>query len=155
MGQHLSRHHKEIDLSKDSTTTKTTQAQPTIPDSYRAQLPDHSPRAKQLTNAVGVCIAADMRPISMVEGAGFKHLMRVAEPRYKLPSRSHITTRVLPALYDKVMAKITEGLSHAELIALTTDGWTSRATQSYITITAHYISDVGDAKCCTSNTPNL
>ena len=112
MGQHLSRHHKEIDLSKDSTTTKTTQAQPTIPDTYRAQLPDHSPRAKQLTNAVGVCIAADMQPISMVEGAGFKYLMRVAEPRYKLPSRSHITTRVLPALYDKVMAKITEGLSH-------------------------------------------
>ena len=44
-------------------------------------------------------------------------------------------------MYDNVKARICEGLSHAELIALTTDGWTSRATESYITITSHYIND--------------
>ena len=52
-----------------------------------------------------------------------------------------MSTNVLPAMYEKVKAGITEGLRHAELIALTTDGWTSRATQSYITITAHYLDE--------------
>ena len=35
-------------------------------------------------------------------------------------------------------------LSSALAIALTTDGWTSRATQSYETITAHFINDKWD-----------
>ncbi len=34
-----------------------------------------------------------------------------------------------------------EDLSSAKFIALTTDGWTSRATQSFMTITAHDITD--------------
>ncbi len=34
-----------------------------------------------------------------------------------------------------------EDLINAKFIALTTDGWTSRATQSFMTITAHYITD--------------
>ncbi len=34
-----------------------------------------------------------------------------------------------------------EDLSNAKCIALTTDGWTSRVTQSFMTITAHYITE--------------
>ncbi len=34
-----------------------------------------------------------------------------------------------------------EDLINAKCIALTTDGWTSRATHSFMTITAHYITD--------------
>ena len=82
-----------------------------------------------------------MRPVSVVENAGFNHLISVLEPRYELPSRLHMTTKVkvLPAMYENVKARINEGLSHAELIALTTDGWNSRVTLSCIIITAHYI----------------
>lgn len=32
-------------------------------------------------------------------------------------------------------------MAKATAVALTTDGWTSRATQSYLTVTAHYITD--------------
>lgn len=71
----------------------------------------------------------------------FTHLLHVLEPRYQLPSRPYFSQNVLPQLYNKVKAKLVEDLSKAKFIALTTDGWTSRATQSFITITAHYITD--------------
>ncbi len=45
---------------------------------------------------------------------------------------------MLPHLYSEVRAKLVEDLSNAKFIALTTDGWTSRATQSF---TTHYITD--------------
>ena len=100
MGTHIRRHHKEIDLSGGKGMT-----QPTIPGSF-------NPRS---TNNVGVLIALDMRPVSVVENAGFNHLISVLEPRYELPSRSHMTTKVkvLPAMYENVKARMNEGLSHA------------------------------------------
>ncbi len=52
-----------------------------------------------------------------------------------LPS-GHQAPKHKPSL---TKAKVEEGLSTAESIAITTDGWTSRATDSYMTITAHYI----------------
>ncbi len=52
-----------------------------------------------------------------------------------LPS-GHQAPKHKPSL---TKAKVEEGLSTAETIAITTDGWTSRATDSYMTITAHYI----------------
>ncbi len=86
-------------------------------------------------------MAPDMRPFSVVENDGFTHLLSVLEPRYQLPSRPHFSQNVLPPLYNEVRAKLVEDLSNAIFIALTTDGWTSRATQSFMTITAHYITD--------------
>ena len=44
-------------------------------------------------------------------------------------------------MYSNVKEKVIEGLSSAHLVALTIDCWTSRATQSFITVTAHYIND--------------
>ncbi len=84
-------------------------------------------------------MALDMRPFSVVKNEGFKYLLSVLEPRYLLPSRAHFSQNVLPKLQEKTKAKVEEGLSTAESIAITTDGWTSRATDSYMAITAHYI----------------
>ena len=64
------------------------------------------------------------------------------EPRYKIPSRTHIASTIMPRLYSIVRQRIEGSLSKARMVALTTDGWTSRATESYITITAHYVDDL-------------
>ncbi len=42
-------------------------------------------------------------------------------------------------MYEDVKVKVKEAVQRAERVAITTGGWTSRATQSYITITAHTI----------------
>ncbi len=68
-------------------------------------------------------------------------MLSVLEPRYQLPSRPHFSQNVLPHLYSEVRAKLVKDLSNAKFIALTTDGWTSRVTQSFMMITAHDITD--------------
>nr|XP_054594517.1 E3 SUMO-protein ligase ZBED1-like [Nothobranchius furzeri] len=53
----------------------------------------------------------------------------------------HFSQVVIPGLYDKTRNAIESDLAKAESLALTTDSWTSRATQSYMTVTAHYMLD--------------
>ena len=67
-------------------------------------------------------------------------MMKVTEPRYIVPSRPHFSGKVVPALYDKTKAAVVHDLSRASAVALTTDGWTSRATEGYITVTEQHIS---------------
>lgn len=62
-------------------------------------------------------------------------MIHTLEPRYKIPSRNHITNTCMPALY----AKVEKELANAERVAIATDAWTSCATESYVTITAHHI----------------
>ncbi len=107
------------------------------------KLQANSNRAQTINVTKSMCVfmALDMRPFSVVENDGFTHLLSVLEPRYQLPSRPHFSQNVLPHLYSEVRAKLVEDLSDAKFIALTTDGWTSRVTQSFMTITAHDITD--------------
>ncbi|XP_051998856.1 E3 SUMO-protein ligase ZBED1-like [Xyrauchen texanus] len=138
MQAHLRRHHPDIDISS---TRKRPQKQETLSTAFKIKLQADSDRAQAITKAIGVFMALDIAHFQLLRTHGFTHLLRVLEPRYQLPSRPHFSQNVLPQLYNKVKAKLVEDLSNAKFIALTTDGWTSRATQSFITITTHYITD--------------
>ncbi|KAE8295674.1 hypothetical protein D5F01_LYC06609 [Larimichthys crocea] len=65
--------------------------------------------------------------------------MSTLKPRYCIPSRQHFSQVVVPKLYQEVRAHVVEILQRADTVSITTDGWTSRATQSYVTITVHVI----------------
>ena len=56
-----------------------------------------------------------------------------------MPSRTFVMN-YLKQRYSVAKQKLQESLSVSHL-AVTTDIWTSRATQAYMTITTHYISD--------------
>jgi len=43
-----------------------------------------------------------MQPLSVVEGNGFHNLMAVAEPRFIIPSRNHLTQTEIPKVYVEV-----------------------------------------------------
>ena len=81
----------------------------------------------------------DFRPYSVVDNAGFRYMVNTLEPRYKIPSKQHFSKSDVPKLYEEVKSEIVNELKCASAVALTTDRWTSRATQSYETITAHFI----------------
>ena len=73
-----------------------------------------------------------------MEGQGFKDLMKYVEPGYTVPSRKHIG-KLLKHRHSLSIEKLKEKLDkEAESVALTTDIWTSVATEAYITVTAHY-----------------
>lgn len=86
-------------------------------------------------------MAKDLQPFSVVENPGFRHLLNTLEPRYKLPTRSHFSEKIMPKLYHETKVKIMASMSRAHRVAVTCDSWTSVTTESYVTITAHYISE--------------
>ena len=143
MAQHLSRHHKDLKETQNLTLT-----QPSIKDTIKKKekFPPNSARAKEINSALAVTIGADMRPLSLVQSHGFRYFCRVLEPRWQIPGRFYVTRTLMPDLYENVKAEIVEGLRCAESIAITTDGWTSRATESYITVTAHYLNEDWEMK---------
>ena len=96
-----------------------------------------SPRKQAIDEAVIELIVRDMQPFSVVEDKGFRNLVKTLDPRYQLPSRKTITTVSLPQLYLKERTRVSKVLKEADAVSLTTDIWTSRRTQSYITVTAH------------------
>ncbi len=104
-----------------------------------------SSRKKSIDEAVFRMIVKDMQPISVVEDEGFQSLLHVLDPRYQLPSRKS-TMRMLPDEYNKQVEKIKKDIAEVPHVALTSDLWTSRATESYITITCHLLSAAWELK---------
>jgi len=95
--------------------------------------------AKKITSLMVEMLVLDLRPAATVEGVGFKRLINYLEPDYKVPSATHMA-KCLTDMYETAKSRLTEVLKDSQHIALSTDIWTSIATQAYITVTAHFIS---------------
>ena len=95
-----------------------------------------------------------MQPTSAVDKPGFKQLVEKLNPRYELPGRNHFSRTALPDLNDETRRSVQSSLSsgQVEFFAGTTDLWTSRATQPYITYTVHYIDSAWELKSYTLKT---
>ena len=93
-----------------------------------------SPRAKELTKAVGYFIAKDLMPTSVVQGDGFHKLIE----RLSSLSIAKPQDFVIPTMYNSVKdSKVLPGLKEAKYISFTSDCWTSRISQGYISILLH------------------
>ncbi|CAI6370739.1 unnamed protein product [Macrosiphum euphorbiae] len=93
-----------------------------------------------ITESLVRYIAKDMLPLSSVDGIGFLEFMRTVSPNYEVPCRNTIKRRML-GLYLTEKNRVASDLNGIDFIALTTDCWTSRSTESYISITAHGITN--------------
>ena len=85
-------------------------------------------------------LSIDLQPASIVEDRGFLNFLHTIDPKYEPPSRCTIMRSLLPDQYQKIRQGLKAKLAEAKYCALTTDLWTSRATQGYITVTCHFIS---------------
>nr|XP_054592988.1 E3 SUMO-protein ligase ZBED1-like [Nothobranchius furzeri] len=139
MTVHLRRHHPDAKTSGVREKQQQPSMQKALPESFRQPFTRDSKRAKEIDRVIATFIAVDMRPFSVVDNIGFREMLRVLEPRYNLPSRTYFTETAVPALYNETKAKLETAVSAAPAVALTSDGWTSRATQSFLTVTVHYI----------------
>nr|CAH7731401.1 unnamed protein product [Callosobruchus chinensis]CAH7759600.1 unnamed protein product [Callosobruchus chinensis] len=61
-------------------------------------------------------IALDNEPLSMVDRVGFNRLMHKAVRRYKIPSRTFMTEKIVPDIYDRINKKMMENISEAGLV---------------------------------------
>lgn len=141
MLSHMQRHHCEMKLAVPGKRVTLPKGQATLTNAFAPKLPPSSARAIAITRDIGMFIAMDMRPFSVVENEGFRRVLHRMDPKYTIPSRVHFSRTVVPKLYEESKANVKQTIQEAESIAITTDGWTSRNTESYITITAHVINN--------------
>lgn len=127
---------------KHKNGSKPNHQQPSVADSFKPKLKPTAPKAKQMTAIIANFIASGMHPYSIVEESGFIEMMKLAMPDYTVPSRTTFSRVVIPDLYESKKKELRKSLrdifsSGAECYSITTDGWTSRANNSYVSVTCH------------------
>lgn len=65
-------------------------------------------------------------------------MVKTLDKRYVLPSRHYFSRVAVPALYDK-HRKVANQVVAADFFATTTDLWSSRTMEPYMSLTIHYI----------------
>jgi hypothetical protein len=95
-------------------------------------------------------IARSGQPFSEVDEPHFKDFIKFWNPRVTVKHSTTFSRTKLPLLYDSVMASIKsqmeKELPHCNQVALTTDCWTSRAEDPFISLTLHYINQEFELK---------
>lgn len=101
----------------------------------------NSKRHTEITSAITYCLAKDMMPIHTVEKKGFKKLLIVLDKRYQIPSCNYFSQVAIPQLYEQCRKVVQAefGVRKIEYFSSTTDLWSSRTTEPYISLTVHYI----------------
>ena len=115
--------------------------QQTVAEIFQAARPydPNSARAQTINHAVAEFIVNDMRPLSVVEGQGFKNLCKTLDGRYKVPSRPHILEKSIVPMFHLTKVEVEKDLSKAVSHSFTTDAWTSPQNDSFTTTTVHYL----------------
>lgn len=99
-----------------------------------------------LTTKIAHFIATGLHSYSTVEGPSFFSLMHAAVPEYHVPSRTMFSWSVVPKLYAKEKERI-KGELHKHFdhgtpcYLVTTDGWTSRPGDSYVSFMCHLLDE--------------
>ena len=86
---------------------------------------------------IGEMIALDCQPYSIVEDEGFKNLINYLKPNYPFPSRNYLTERIMPSIYESAWEYVKDVVNKAMHIVITTDIWSSKSKDQFISCTAH------------------
>lgn len=92
-----------------------------------------------INRKVALMIAVDLQPYSFVEDKGFLDLMETVAPLYKVPCKKTFTQNIVPGLYKEMSQILKNTLKSVQWLSITTDIWTSINSESYCTVTAHFL----------------
>ncbi|XP_046480872.2 E3 SUMO-protein ligase ZBED1-like [Neodiprion pinetum] len=95
-------------------------------------------KSKQITQTIAEMITRDSLPYSMVEGIGFKKLMKTVAPLYNVPCRKTIT-ELIDTKYEEKKTIIKQKLKSIKNICLTIDEWKDMQLRSFLGVTVHFI----------------
>lgn len=97
-------------------------------------------RTKTLDNVLVKMIGKDMQPLSLVESEWFIKYSECLDPKYRLPGRKVLTKKLIPREYDRLVNKVRSEIKNSTgQVSLTTDSWTSRTAENYVTVTVHFM----------------
>ena len=117
-------------------------------DPYLSHSKCSETRAKRITEHIVDMVVRDLRPAALVEGAGFKALMNYIEPGYRVPTATHIAEVVRQKFINGKDSMKQYLESELHFMAITTDIWTSRANDAYLSLTMHFVDSSWDMISC-------
>lgn len=79
-------------------------------------------------------------PFNVVNNLHFRVFLAIAVPGFTLLSRTSQTRRAI-AMGLKIKASLRDKLSNIKYYSLTSDIWSSRANDGYISVTVHFVKD--------------
>lgn len=97
-------------------------------------------RSHNITQKICRMVEKDLLPVDFVSGEGFKQLMSYLEPNFTVPSRQTITANIEQRFASR-KSDLLADLSSVRYVAVTTDSWTALTTESYVTVTCHWLED--------------
>lgn len=132
---------KVKETEKQSTAVKPKQqgTQSTLESSFIKIWDINCSQSQEIIYAIAEFICTDMQPVSVVEDVGFNRLLKRLQSKFKCPSRRYFTEKIIPDIFERVTSIIKNEINGAESISFTSDIWSSRSNDSYMSLTAHFI----------------
>ena len=156
--QHLrKKHQSEVEIQKVKTAEDTIPKQLSITQFRKLQKGKSINKLcsvetqEEITRILTKWTWMDMRPISIVRDKGLNKLLAFLEPNYRPPSTTRVSVQIRKDFEDGKVA-VKQQLHGNTSVALTTDIWTSRATQSFATTTAHFLDQQWNLTTCVLET---
>ncbi|GAA6084523.1 zinc finger BED domain-containing protein 1-like [Tachysurus ichikawai] len=81
-----------------------------------------------------------------VSKGGFQKMIRTLDKRYQLPSRNYFSQVAIPELYNKCRGELQLEMATLTFFSTTTDLWSSRTTEPYISLTVHFVDEEFELK---------
>ena len=103
----------------------------------RADIRQYCEQAPQVEKMIVRWLILTFQPVSVVEHQAFKDMLHSINPRIRVPSRRDVTRDILALegiAREGVIAEL-EG----QMVALTSDAWTSAAVEAFLSLTVHYL----------------
>ena len=101
--------------------------------------PEDGPRMQIFYKLLVRFIAMGMFPLSTVEQPQLVALINFLDPKIKMPKTDEFVNNILPKYYNEARNRLIAELSEADAVARTTDMWTSRKIDSFMTVTVHFV----------------
>lgn len=149
LSDHLKRFHPNlVDRNPNEGDSASTSADSSNRSSVRSISPffkreieynQNSQRKQELDKALTLMIASDFQPFHIVNDNGFKNFVHLLDPKYVLPSTYTIRENIMRQMYNDCCQTLKNILKDVKYVAITSDSWTSRATESYLTVTCHFV----------------
>lgn len=96
-------------------------------------------KSKKIDEQLGIMIAKEYQPFSLVKNKEFIKFVSLLNPSYFLPSRKTVSNNIIPQILESTKQKVKQSLKNPQFIAMSTDGWTNINNESYVAITVHFI----------------
>ena len=98
-------------------------------------------RQIDLNDATVEFIAGNLLPLSTVESPKFQKLCEKLDPKFQVPSRKYLASKLIVDKANRIEDNLKQQLSKAQNVCLTLDLWSNRQMSAFLGITGHFIID--------------